>query len=186
MLLKEDIDFLKALQREMLTQDKVCQAAPRFWVVRGTVREYGIDYEYSDGEVLKIDFETTLETMQEVYDYLTEYYKELQIQYTSNDTIIYRNKEKEVELKDLYMIWDLFLEELGTEAKMIGYNSKNKIFENTMFLTLEGCKDHIKKNYYHYPEDAHPYAMTAWRSQEVERLWNIIEQTDWDSVDNPI
>lgn len=31
---KEDIEFLKELQNEMLTQDTICQADPRFWVVQ--------------------------------------------------------------------------------------------------------------------------------------------------------
>ena len=36
---EQDIECLKQLQHEMNTQDTVCQADPRFWVVRGTVRE---------------------------------------------------------------------------------------------------------------------------------------------------
>lgn len=31
-LLKDDIDFLVNLQREMNTQDHLCQADPRYWV----------------------------------------------------------------------------------------------------------------------------------------------------------
>lgn len=41
-LTKEDLDFLIDLQHEMLTQDTVCQAAPRFWVVAtDTYQELG-------------------------------------------------------------------------------------------------------------------------------------------------
>ena len=49
---KKDIEFLKELQHEMLTQDTVCQADPRFWVVQQKVRTYGIHEDYGiDGTV---------------------------------------------------------------------------------------------------------------------------------------
>lgn len=44
---QEDKEFLKQLQQEMLTQDHVCQANPRFWVVMQTVRDYWVDDDYN-------------------------------------------------------------------------------------------------------------------------------------------
>ena len=38
---------MKQLQQEMLTQDHVCQANPRFWVVMQTVRDYWVDDDYN-------------------------------------------------------------------------------------------------------------------------------------------
>lgn len=192
---QEDIAFLKALQHEMLTQDKVCQAAPRFWVVRGTIRTYGIAHDYADAVVLRMDEGICIESMKEAYDYLTEHYSDTicKIKYCESDnTITYcddteEESEEEHEGYD-YILYDLsdvndFLYKQGeNEAELVGYQEIDKIYENTMFITLKECRAHIKANYYHYPEDAHPYAMTAWRSPQIEKLWNILEQTNWDEI----
>lgn len=50
--------------------------------------------------------------------------------------------------------------------------------QNTMFLTLRECKEHIERNSYHY-EKPRPYAMTAWRSPQVEKLIEILQTADW-------
>jgi uncharacterized protein YeeX (DUF496 family) len=70
---KEDIDFLKALQNEMLTQDNVCQADPRFWVIRQTERIYRVEEDESDGAIYVID-ENRFETIDEVKEYLIHNY----------------------------------------------------------------------------------------------------------------
>ena len=51
-----------------------------------------------------------------------------------------------------------------------------------MFLTNKSCKEHIRLNNYHYSSDAHSYAMTAWRSPEVEKLFKILQEVDWDKM----
>lgn len=48
---KEEIEFLKELQKEMNTQDTVGQADPRFWVIARTKKEY-VGEEYAEGEEL--------------------------------------------------------------------------------------------------------------------------------------
>ena len=50
-LTEEELLFLKAFQTERNTQDTVCQASPRYWVIKGskTVFEDGID----EGEVIQ-------------------------------------------------------------------------------------------------------------------------------------
>ncbi len=48
----------------------------------------------------------------------------------------------------------------------------------------EACKKHIDKNDYHYNKP-HTYAMTAWRSPEVEKLFSILEDEKlWNKVLN--
>lgn len=49
------------------------------------------------------------------------------------------------------------------------------IYPNIMFLTHKECENHLRKYGYNYSEDAHAYAMTAYRSPEVETLLNILE-----------
>ena len=71
---KEDKEFLKELQHEMLTQDTVCQADPRFWVVMQTVRDYWVDDNVDgiciyDKDSTEIIFEDELE---ELSDWLKE------------------------------------------------------------------------------------------------------------------
>ena len=59
------------------------------------------------------------------------------------------------------------------------YRNEHHIYPNTMFLTNRSCKRHIELNHYHYDADVHSYAMTAWRSPEVEKLWDILQKVDW-------
>lgn len=70
----------------------------------------------------------------------------------------------------------------NAEFYVCGYrDSYDVIAPNTLFLTKDSCKKHIERNGYHYKKP-HTYAMTAWRSPEVERLWKILEETDWRSL----
>lgn len=56
------------------------------------------------------------------------------------------------------------------------------IVPDTMFLTKEEAKRHLELNNYHYTSKVHTYAMTAWRLPKVERLLNILETFDWESI----
>jgi hypothetical protein len=76
-----------------------------------------------------------------------------------------------------------FLDEYSEDTYNVGYYKyREKIVENTMFLTLRECKEHIAINKHHYSDKVHSYAMTAWRSPQVARLYKILENTDWDSI----
>ena len=75
-------------------------------------------------------------------------------------------------LDDLCLIED--------DEYMVGYyRNEHHIYPDTMFLTNRSCKKHIELNHYHYDANVHSYAMTAWRSPEVEQLWNILQKVDW-------
>ena len=52
---------------------------------------------------------------------------------------------------------------------------------NTLFITLRDARRHIESNSYHY-RNPHTYAMTAFRSPSVEKLWEILQTIDWNSV----
>jgi hypothetical protein len=192
---KEDIEFLKELQHELLTQDTVCQASPRFWIVQGTVKEYGIDNRYNyDGETLVYtngEWNEIAETLEEAYKYLTEEFEGIdryKFELTPSSIEVYDidDCENEANLEEIDVNDYLFdLEDVANFINLYNdnenfevccYRNVDKNYENTMFLTNRSCKDHIKANYYHYPKDAHSYAMTAWRSPEVEKVWNILEK----------
>lgn len=53
--------------------------------------------------------------------------------------------------------------------------------ENTLFLTLEECEEHIHLNAYHYD---HPrsFCMHAWRAPQVKTLWHALKAIDWDNL----
>lgn len=53
--------------------------------------------------------------------------------------------------------------------------------ETGCFLTYRAAKEYLDKFGYNHP-DARPYAMTAYRNFELERLLNIISTTDFDKI----
>lgn len=210
-LTKEDFDFLIELQHEMLTQDHVSQAAPRFWVVAGTRREYrGSEYG-CDGEVLIHDTEEVADGLEEAVEYFLENYademEQENITITSGtlansykvlkiDPTVNKEDEEYIEGEEIYFEADLIqtideLLEAMIDVDIIdnnglydsaSYTNEHYRYPDTMFLTNRSCKRHIELNHYHYSADAHSYAMTAWRSPEVEHLWKILDVIDWKTM----
>ena len=180
---KEDIKFLKELQHEMLTQDHVCQANPRFWVVMQEVKDYWVNdgadgifiNSHNDGETV---FEGSIEE-------LTEWIKKLDNVFYCNFNVCYvefKYGEEEYTIGDTSDLQS-FLDEYDENNYSVGeYRIREEIIPNTMFLTLRECKEHIKANSYHYNKSVHSYAMTAWRSPQVQRLYEILEKTDWEKL----
>lgn len=163
---KEDIEFLKQLQHEMLIQDTCGEAPPRFWSVMTTKRIYWV-HDDVDGHEIVLDGESIGETIEEAISYMKEYFDESDL--------------KIEEWKKCSTIFDFVdsLEEEGFDIDAVPYKDIYVIAENTFFLTLEECKKHIELNGYHY-NNPYPYCMTAWRSPQVERLYKILENTNWD------
>lgn len=194
-LTNEDLDFLIELQNEMLTQDHVGQAAPRFWVVAtDKYQELGTEdcfdgtnlYSSDDAEVVCDG------NMSSILEYVfCHYSKELE-----EKNIIFTDKgnfylaefgEDEDHEESIFCSEELldFLREHGIISDMydlIYYRNVHHVYPNTMFLTNRSCKEHIRANHYHYNDDAHSYAMTAWRSPEVEHLFNILDKIDWKTM----
>lgn len=199
---KEEIEFLKELQKEMNTQDIVCQADPRFWVVAtdnyediGNVESYdGIHLYDSNAAEIACEYD-----IPSVIAYINEYYeddlKDDGIMFTDVNknecTVILKNhdiktNETKKDERIFYDIDDLFvfLQDKGyfNDYELVYYKFRHHKYPDTMFLTYKSCKEHIRLNNYHYSSDAHPYAMTAWRSPEVEKLFKIIQEIDWDKL----
>lgn len=181
---KEDIEFLKQLQHEMLTQDTVSQANPRFWVVMQTVRDYWVDDDI-DGICIMIknaaenvfegDLDVLVNWIKENFDNV----KECSYDYGWIDIIC--EDEKEYYTNDISEIRE-FLEEYSPDTYSVCYyRDREEIAQDTMFLTLRECNKHIENNKHHYTKP-HSYAMTAWRSPQVARLYKILEQTNWDDT----
>lgn len=190
---QEEIDFLKELQKEMNTQDTDCQAAPRFWVVIQETKEYvGEDYG-SCVDLVTIDGDTAVENanVKDIVDYFMEEYKDdiEENRITINHTPYYcevfildedGETEEEESLHDIDDVIEFFKEHniiTKDYYRTAWYNVNGTICPDTMFITKESCKEHIRLNNYHYC-NPRTYAMTAWRSPEVKMLWDILEKID--------
>ena len=178
----------------MLTQDHVGQAAPRFWVIATNKhQELGTEYNFDGINLYSSDAaEVVCEgDMSSIIEYIYEHYQDD----LENITFIDRGNFYQVEFgedenreKDsIFCSEELldFLKEHGIitdDYELVYYRNVHRIYPDTMFLTNRSCKEHIKKNYYHYNEDAHSYAMTAWRSPEVKRLFDILDKINWKEI----
>lgn len=108
----------------------------------------------------------------EEIEFLISLQKEMNTQDTCGNAAprfwVIKGKEKIFESQDEYG------ENCGT---YIG-----KIYSDTLFLTQKSAENHLKSNHYNYDKDAHTYAMTAWRSPEVQMLWKIIQEINWEEL----
>lgn len=198
-LTKKDLDFLIDLQKEMNTQDNNSQADPRFWVIRQTEKRYRV--EEADGYELVCDTESVAEGMTDILKYLKEEiipeinedYKDEYEYWIEDETkasyaCVYR---KDLEYPDdEYETWTLtseediadFIEEhesIVGEHELVSYKNVEVNIPDTMFLTHRESELHLHHNAHNYHEDAHSYSMTAYRSPDVARLYEIIQTIDW-------
>ena len=68
------------------------------------------------------------------------------------------------------------------EFKVISYRKEWRIADYSgAFLTKKEAVEHLKKNRCHYGDEAHPYCYYAERNYELERLINIIKETNWEA-----
>ena len=170
--MKEAIQFLKELQQELKTQDVDCQAAPRFWVVgdykwveanEGNAERYSVylpnaaeSYPVKDYiENAKEDGEFSVDQLKKLDECNNDYGEILEWIQKYEDEGAELFPEKKVHIKK----------------------------DNTFFITKEEAKKHIKANSHHYTSEAHTYAMTAWRAAKVAKLWEILQEFDWESVE---
>lgn len=196
LLTMEEIQFLMELQKEMNTQDNVSQADPRFWVIKGTEKEYGIESGYEDGAdltdaegccVVATDMESTVEYIRDnLLDEINEtdgiqriieltpgiFHSSIRISWVDDDIDDYEEFDNMEEVAK-------WLNDNGYNFRVSNYKIVPKVYPDTLFLTQKAAENHLKRNYYHYSEDAHTYAMTSWRNQETEMLWKILQQVDW-------
>ncbi|OMF70490.1 hypothetical protein [Paenibacillus glucanolyticus] len=167
---RKDIEFLKSLQSELNSQANDCQASPRFWVVG--------DYRW-------------VECREDNAERFSVYLPNAAESYEINDYLEGIKEDEELSGEELEEF-----EEIGCESSALDWIQKYQdedaclcpeikehfVRENTMFLTKSEAKRHIEMNHYHYTNEAHTYAMTAWRSPVVEQLLQILHEFDFDSL----
>ncbi|OEQ79746.1 hypothetical protein AJN32_04755 [Listeria monocytogenes] len=166
---KEDITFLNELQQELNTQSNCGNASPVFWVIRQyekqiTDSDFGEEtlYIHSDGDYLEF------EKLDELLEFLSEG--------SEFDAV------KDCETLD--DAFDILLNDFNEDNYFARYSATKAavVKQDTFFITHKEALEHIKKNRRHYNSTVHTYAMTAWRSPVVEKLWEILREADFNKL----
>lgn len=173
---KEDKEFLAELAKELRTQNNCGTRDPKFWMIREKVRTIVPDDICDDFAIIDSDGEMYDNTsdfanhLYETYEYCGEVKEEEAIE-------AIKKKDLNDILKDASDLYD-FNED---EYRVISYRNEWRIADYSgAFLTKKDAVEHLKKNRYHYGEDAHPYCFYAERNYILERLINIIKETNWE------
>ena len=186
---KEELDFLSDLQHELNTQDHVGQADPRFWVIMGQEKQV-VPSGYEDDVVLYDDdaAEELADGMDNIIKFLNEKFKdndepwEITQEYSSYTIKSKEDDEYNEYLCDLEELEEWLHEHNHKDYTFHYYSCKPMIYPNTMFLTEKAAANHLRQNDYHYDTTAHTYAMTAWRSPDVEKLIKILQTVDFSNI----
>lgn len=185
----DDLGFLEQLQHELNTQPHLCQADPRFWVIR--------DYEYREAtesdeiDAVELFEDGEGETMSLEEAVMRAYKDELDL--VGEDHAKEWLEDKWLKLDEngavqpQYLLADTFKDVVEDYAEhnmmeCVFLTKQWKIVANTMFLTLREAKDHLETNYYHYTNEARTYAMTAWRSPDVAQLIKLLHEVDFNEL----
>lgn len=181
----EDIDFLIALQEEMNTQPHVGQADPRFWVVQVSSYRDATDADdidrvrFIDDEWIETDRMTLDEAMEAAYRAEVEVAGEEHARDIVAEFGLWMHEDGQFS-GNLPGNCRSFVEHYSKVCGKVAFfeTCERKIAPNTMFLTLREAQDHIESNRHNY-EDPRPFAMTAWRSPQVEQLYRILHEVDF-------
>jgi len=169
---KEDYEFLKELQHELLTQENDGNADPVFWGVEETVEECrGGDGDYGGDPYISFDdgqwtVEEAVEEIEEEFKNYPENYDE--DVYSEWESIDKTSAEDVCEFIINTLNWD--------NVYGVVYSEKVKRVTpyTGAFLTKKACKEYIQRYGYNH-NDPHTYAMTAYRNFELGRLLNILK-----------
>lgn len=177
---KEDIEFLKELQKRIKEGKRCGEAEPAFWMIEDRFCYGSSDPEGADETQLVNPEDGHVwadEDVEDVKDILWDAMDDLMLTYDLEECKTIKDVIRLMEYNDIDgdregYLWLTYVQHYW------------KIIEETgAFLTYEDCQRHLDENRYNYSKDAHPYALTAWRNPTFERLWRIITETDWEKED---
>jgi len=185
----DDIGLLDTVSTEMRTQDTVGNRSPRYWVIMDMEHIYGVEDGYRDGcDYLDENNEKIATTSAELADYLKQQQENGALEGCSisirawDDTVLVEEDNYTTIALSSSDAFETLYEDYDVYIQPVGYVEKAYIVPNTFFFTQEEAWEHLKKNYYHYSDEAHPYAMTVWRAPLTEGVFDILENTDWASL----
>lgn len=203
---REQISFLKGLQKTMNTQPSMTAAEPRFWVIKGNVKTYddpsnslpGQKYELLDVcgvpvakdmpelaeaivRIVRSEAPNSIATLDAADDEHVVVHVTKRIHFEYNP-----QKDYTLEMtRDVQSMQDAA--NLLADLQVSGYRAVPvrvvpQIYPNALFLTHADAERHLRKHEDRYDPSAHAYAMTAKDSPEVASLWDVIRSVDWDDL----
>ena len=194
-LTPDEVSFLKDLQKEMNEQDTLAQADPRYWAIMDEKEVYGSQ----DGYPVIIIDEEEFRSFPQMQKYLQSVAEEVYadrcaVKVEVEDSIfcdvgkasiMVRSEpcgpfEEETCFYEFDEAAEWLEENAGRSATVTTVETVRVLRDSTFFFTNRAAKQHLKENAHHYSDNAYTYAMTAWRNPEAEKLWKILQETDWD------
>jgi len=166
-LRQEDLDFLKELQHELLTQDNDGTADPLYW---GVMEEETVGVPDGCGDPIIYMGDGVTMDVDEAVKYIEEgYLKDLdeanREEWNENtdkgcmdDVVYFMNNV--LDWRDVRIVWQEKQEVISRETGA--------------FLTKRACKEYIQKCGYNHT-NPHTYAMCAYRNYELDRLLKILK-----------
>ena len=192
---EEDLQFLQKLQHVMRTQDTCCQAEPRYWVIMDTEQLCNVVAEDADESYLTYRGNIVAKSLDEIKKLILGMKKDI-LEKEGYDELVITEVETPFRYLNVYMADEGYEEELRIDDAEDAAIFLNDTFENEdydviytkkvqkpakgpLFMTKAAAEEYLQKYGYNHSKDAHPYAMTAYRAPEIERLWKIVEETSW-------
>lgn len=187
----DDLGFLEQLQHELNTQPHLCQADPRFWVIRDYYYREAAESDEIDAVELFEDGEGETMSLEEA---VMRAYKD-ELDFGGEDHAREWLEDNWLELDESGNVKGRYatISDITFRNVIENYAKHNmldcvfltkywKIVADTMFLTLREAEDHLETNYYHYTNEARTYAMTAWRSPDVAQLIKLLHEVDFNEL----
>ena len=166
-LRQEDLDFLKDLQHELLTQENDGTADPLYW---GVMEEETVGVPDGCGDpIIYMGDGVTMET-EEAVKYIEENYV------ADLDEANREEWEQNIDKDDMDDVVMFLNDNLDEHEVRIVWEKKQEVIsrETGAFLTKRACKEYIERFGYNHNKP-HTYAMCAYRNFELERLLKILK-----------
>lgn len=162
---KDDAQFLRDLQKELLTQPNDGNADPVFWGVIET-REEPAPMDCGGPRIYNIDSDCSVMKLEEAVEWVSENIEDRDLIHLW-DTLDH---------DDFDTVFEFIHDEMGIEeASVVWVEEHSRVSEETgAFLTKRACQEYILSYGYNHSRP-HTYAMTAYRNYELARLLKILK-----------
>lgn len=162
---KEDADFLRDLQYELLTQENDGNADPVYWGVMET-REEPAPEDCGEARIYNSDGDGSLMTLDETVRWVEDRLEDRDLIHLWNT----------LDHDDFDTVFEFIRDEMGIgEASVVWTEEHSRMSEDTgAFLTKRACCEYISRYGYNHSRP-HTYAITAYRNYELARLLKILK-----------
>lgn len=200
----EDVAFLKDLAKEMRTQDSLYTAAPRYFGLMDDVTVWGNEDSYDSTVLIVDDDRSGIKTVDEALESLARHLNRWLESAPLDTEFVVAGKSIQYgslivgpasSLSDVLDMADTVVKDICKhfywakaerkdvwDAELAYTRKEQRIVRDALFLTQRGAQDYLKKNENAHSPNCHSYCMTAYKSPEVEHLFDILESVDWDKV----